>query len=775
MTGTEHNYPVESAEKSGISVDSRALRTSVLFAAFLLLGGPQVTWAQGGSSEQARGAAAAEPGPEMRVRRGRALDEVMVTARKRAETEFEVPESLTTFSSTDIEKTNINGLSDIGLLVPNLFLSARLDSFPNVTIRGVGGFGNTQGVGFYLDDVQLFYDASSRFGDLERIEVLKGPQGILYGGSNIGGAVKFVSARPDPSGFTGRAKFRGGQDSYFDGEVETNIPLSDDWALRIFAFAATDDSYLTNPNSVRANGLRNDNDPDIRSFEQYGGRISLAGDITERLSLFATIRYNNLDAPNNVWSLELDGNFVYPKTVDTSFNPRHMRETTAGTLNISYDFANVTLTSISSYTDSESRRETDLDLKQDFVLDLLRPEDFESFSQELRLSSSGSGSLQWQIGAYYLDLSRDLDSVLNIREGFCFLDPGFCAPLPSANDSMILAVVPFEVSRRKREQKAAFANFDYTFGNIEISGGVRVDRTTTKRDNLDSGLSGALSETVVLGRASLSWTSDDERSMVYGTFSQGFEPGDFSLTNLTGESALFGYNKERANQFEIGYKGRLLDNTLFLRFAAFYIDYNNRQFELQTVDDAGVVVEGIVNVGDSEQFGIEADFQWRVADDWTLSGSLGYIDSEWGKGTVSPVTGADISGQRPPNATTWSATGAIDFERPLPSSEITVFARLDGRYKGDTTTNSQFFDAPGDDFPPFDNPSFFIVDIRVGLKYRNMTFDVHIENLFDEAYYIDVQEFPNFAGSLVPGGPGQIIIGTLEQPFRVVASFAVEF
>ena len=72
----------------------------------------------------------------------------------------------------------------------------RADGFPNVSIRGLGSFGNTQGVGFYLDDVQLFSDASSRFGDLERIEVLKGPQGVLFGGSNIGGAVKYVSKRP---------------------------------------------------------------------------------------------------------------------------------------------------------------------------------------------------------------------------------------------------------------------------------------------------------------------------------------------------------------------------------------------------------------------------------------------------------------------------------------------------------------------------------------------------------------------------------------------------
>ena len=123
------------------------------------------------------------------------VDEVVVTARKREESLLDIPESVHAIGGADINRQNIKSLEDVGFLVPNLNLSPRADGFPNVSIRGLGSFGNTQGVGFYLDDVQVFSDASSRFGDLERIEVLKGPQGTLYGGSNIGGAIKFVSAR----------------------------------------------------------------------------------------------------------------------------------------------------------------------------------------------------------------------------------------------------------------------------------------------------------------------------------------------------------------------------------------------------------------------------------------------------------------------------------------------------------------------------------------------------------------------------------------------------
>ena len=131
------------------------------------------------------------------------VEEILVTARKREESLLDIPESITAISSTDIDRQNIKGLEDVGFLIPNLNLSMRADGFPNVSVRGLGSFGNTQGVGFYLDDVQIFGDASARFGDLQRIEVLKGPQGVLYGGSNIGGAVKYVSVRPSPDESTG--------------------------------------------------------------------------------------------------------------------------------------------------------------------------------------------------------------------------------------------------------------------------------------------------------------------------------------------------------------------------------------------------------------------------------------------------------------------------------------------------------------------------------------------------------------------------------------------
>ena len=454
------------------------------------------------------------------------LEEIIVTARKREENVLEIPESLTTFTGDMVESANINGLEDIGLLVPNLWMSRRLDGFPNVSIRGLGAFGNTQGVGFYLDDVQLFGDASSRFGDFERIEVLKGPQGILYGGANIGGAIKFVTQQPDPEEFSGRVKVQAGEDNYYDGEVQLNVPLGNDWALRLFGFALTDDSYFHNPNSPRLNGGVTKNDSDVGKTEKYGVRAVLAGSVSEQISLRVSLRYNELDGPNNIWIRELTENLTHHNIVDTNYNPRHERETIAGSIELTYDFGNFDATYLASYTDTESDRQTDLDISQEHVLDLFRPWPVEVWTQELRFTSTDDSPLQWQAGAYYLDYKRDYEADLFIPYGFCFfLDPG-CnpnpddpIPFPSIEEDSpngLFGGLPFEHSDRGREQIAGYANVSYRFNNVEVAGGVRVDNWKSDRTNysadlgpLPAPLYGKQEETEVLGRGSIAMFFDE--------------------------------------------------------------------------------------------------------------------------------------------------------------------------------------------------------------------------------------------------------------------------
>ena len=713
------------------------------------------------------------------------LEEILVTARKREENVLQIAESVSVLGATTIERANINGLEDIGLLVPNLNMSRRADGFPNVSIRGLGGFGNTQGVGFYLDDVQLFSDASSRFGDLERVEVLKGPQGVLFGGANIGGAVKFVTARPDPTGFSGSARLRAGEDNLLEGELTLNAPLSDDWAMRLFAFTSSDDGFLTNTNAARQNGGTGDQKSDIGEVDETGIRATLAGDFSDTVSMYATVRFNDFDGPNNTWSIEPDGDLEYPTDIDYSVNGRHEKETFAASVELNFELDSGDITYLGSITNTDSDRLTDLDTTNEYVLDFFRPHELDVLTQELRFSSDDDGPLRWQVGAYYLNYERDIRTDLIVLGGFGFFDPTVGIPVPPLLDpfeTAVLVALPWEYSARERTQTAFFGDFTYRAGQVEFSAGVRFDDWKSDRcvdwtagvENSPA-FCGSQSETETLGRASVAWFTDDDKGMFYGTISQGFEPGDFNLNNRPGETSPLQFGPENVTQFEGGYKGRLNNDRVIFEVAAFLINYENRQFELQENDPVtGGFTEGIVNAGDSEHTGFEVDVLANLNDNWTLSAGAGWVSAEWDSGTTSPVTGAGLSGDTPPNTADFSGALALDFDMDL-GSDRGVFGRLQIRHRDDSSTNAQWFDAPGDDFPFWDNPSYTVVDLNVGYEMNNWSFDLMFENLTDEKYYIDVQEFPNFAGSARAGTPGLIVIGTAEQRRRTIFSVSYAF
>ena len=707
------------------------------------------------------------------------IEEIYVTARKRKESLLEIPESVVALTSDIIERQNIQGLEDIGFAIPNLNLSMRADGYPNASIRGVGSFGNTQGVGFYLDDVQVFSDASSRFGDLARIEVLKGPQGTIYGGSNIGGAVKFVSARPDPEELFGRAKIRVGEDSLIDLEASVNVPLGDNgWAMRLFGFVMDDDGYLENPNTPRLNGLVTDNDSDIGEVEEFGARFSISGPLSDNLTAYMSLRYNDLDAPNNAWVRELDDSLDHPDIVATSKNNRHNRETFAGMLELTLELENIDVISLTSFTDTDSSRFSDLDIREEFLLDLERPEDMKVFTQELRLASTGDDPLQWLAGVYYSKFEEEMRSELIWYDAREDADGNFSGPLGCALDmptcsgvwagemvtlsqEMDTVRTPFELRNRDKSHLAAFANVTYSWDDWEAGVGLRIDRWKNKSKNLDTGISSSQDDTEVLPRFSLTrWLN--EESMVYTTIAFGYEPGGFNLANAEGENSLFGFDPEDVASYEIGWKGRLMDGRMTASVAAFYIDYESRQIEYQA-EVNGSVIEGIINAGDSKQFGIEGEFIAQVSEFLTLSAAVGFVDAEWKSGTI--IAGADLGGETPPGVQDFNWNIAADFRHPLGvGAGLDLIAGLQviqsGEYEG-----LQAFD-------PVTNPDYILVNSQIGVTGEAWELVLSVENLFDEDYYVDVQHFPNFF--LLDGGDN-IVIGTLGQPRRFSVSFNYHF
>jgi len=722
------------------------------------------------------------------------LEEVVVTARKREETSFEIPESISVVDSTTFERANLNKMTDIGNLIPNLNLSERGDGTPNVTIRGVGAFGNTRGVGFYVDDVEIFDDVAARWGDIERVEVLKGPQGTLYGGSNIGGAVKWVTKRPDPTTFSGRITGEFGSHATVDVEGALNVPLGGSWAARVFAYFTADDGFLVNPSLPRVTGAVNRVDPDIGQQDEQGATLSFAGNLTDRLSVYMSGRWTDITGPRNEGLEEEDDDFEFPKIRPKTFNPEHNIETFSGRIQLDYELGFATVTSLTSYTESDTFGNSDVDQSQELAVEVPSPENAETFTQELRITSTSDGPLEWLGGLYFLNRDFFRDFELNI---FCIQIP---FPVPcgqpmvvnginivnfpqTPEDEHFSVTLPFEQRDQETKRYAAFGNLNYRYGPVEFEAGIRVERWERETrhfavNNPDASLgTGKAEATEVLPKGSVSYYFDDDRSMIYASFARGFEPGGFNLVNFTGSNELFGFGVEEADTIEAGYKGRLFDNKVQVSLAAFYIENRDRQFEDIGADPVnGQPIEGIVNIGDSEQYGLEGELTWFINEslDLTLSGS--FLESEWQDGTIlsvgtgqQVVPGADISGLTPPFVNDFNFVSTANYETGLPplpfGTNLVFWSRAQLAINGEQQTNL---------LNTTKNPTHTIVNLDAGIRSADDRWEVavHIENLFDKKYFTDIRPFANF--NPVNPAPG-IFFGHRGQPRWVTVSLGVRF
>lgn len=721
-------------------------------AVFLGVGAASVLGPQVGQAQQATETSAI-------------LEEVVVTARKREESLLEIPESVAVIGEREFLAGQFNKMEDIGDLIPNLSLSERGDGKPNVTIRGVGSFGNVQGVGFYLDGVQIFDDQQVRRGDMARIEVLKGPQGTLYGGSNIGGAIKWVTNMPDPDERSGHVTAGLGTNDTLEFEGHLNMPLGESWAVRLFGYGYSDQGFLINPVLERATGSVNRPDPHIDRISEEGLRVSVAGDITDRLFAYAWVRRNDLLGPMNVTQREPDTNFEFPQTRPSSLTHQRDVETTQAAFQLDYDLGRATLTSLTSYAETDQFGISDVDASHELVIEATQPESAETFIQELRLSSNTGGPLEYLGGLYYLDRDFFRNFDLQLYPPFFLLADRPLSPndprLPQTPaEEHAFIEVPLEHRDQHMRSFSGFGTVMYRFGDFEVEGGLRLERWEVETTNFASNVSGKQSDTEVLPKASLSYFFDQGDAMAYASFSRGFHPGGFNLSNFAGDSTLFGFDGEESDNFEIGYKGQVTP-ALLLEAAAFYIDYKNRQFEVQVRDPVtDQFVEGIINIGDSEHLGLELTANWQATDYFSFMLSAGVVDAEWKSGTI--VDGSDLSGSEPLNAPDTNFSATAMFDRPV-GDDLDFWARVQFSSTGDQTVSLD---------RQFVNPSYDFVNFGAGLRGERWELAVDVENVFDEEYYTDLSPFPDFD----PFSPlGQFLLSTRGQPRWVTARVTVSF
>lgn len=666
--------------------------------------------------------------------------DIIVTAQKREERLSKVPETIQAFTADTIARAGISSLNDVGQQVPNIVLNRRQDNEANVVIRGVGSFGNTQGVGFYTDDVQNFFDQSATIEDVERIEVLKGPQGTLYGGSNVGGAVKYIMKQPgDKFAAEGRAEYGTFDTLNLFGAVDA--PLSEDGSLavRVSGYFNRTDGFLRNTFL----NIQSDDSKEV------GARVALKWDVSDRFKIRFSYRHSYLS--NNPSYILANNVRDYHRTLDYNTDSYNHRTVDGGILQFDYDLGAVTATSITSYTHRKNRLLWEIDQSSaDVGFGITGDRDgSDVFTQELRLTSSADGPINYIIGGYFSRITNriaiytDTDFMLGVDAGGPLFIPGF-----------------FNTDSAEK-QYALFGTLNYKAGSFRLGAGLRLNRSEFEAELFNEGLSPSTSNTRVLPKLSLAYDFSSD-SMLYANAAFGMEPGRVNLVSGTGDP----YRPERAISYELGFKGKALDRRLAFDLAAFYIDYKDRQQEQQSIIN-GAVIEQVFNVGDSRSYGVEASLSYRPSRQLTLGISGGYLNAKWKNGSYTFDSGVTIpvSGLTVPFSPEFSGSASVDWRQPIGSLELGF--RADVTHKG-----SLYWDTPNEGKAK----SYELVNVRLALGDPDQRWEIAVraENLFNVRYF-DEFIYGIFGAPDATGNCAGCNLGAPGSPRRIMTSARFSF
>jgi len=669
---------------------------------------------------------------------------IVVTARKRAERVLDIPDSISVFTGDAIRQTRIDTVKDIAVRTPNFsIVEAQQPGVALLTIRGIGqARGGEPPIAVVVDGVQISnaYQITQDLFDIERIEVLKGPQGATYGRNAIGGAINIVTRQPG---------------NELEGFVQGSYGTGDDRRLS----AAISGPIVADKLLFRLSGSWRNFDGDIDSDVAPRKReanwqkdLNLRGAViakpTETLTV--DLRYSRLRTNSGAafyapvpagQSIDTPRPFIgdYP-----SYARRVLNDASA---KIDWDLGSATLTSISAYSKVNSLIVEDLDLTPADGIVANQALRTKNFSQELRLASTGAGPLKWLGGLYFLDVRQKLDTELYL--GVDYL-PLF--GLPSS-----LAPLLFSQSRTTDHNKAyaAFGQASYRFdGGIEITGALRYD--IDDRHQLDRVAAGAPTYDRTFKslqpKGSISYFFDRD-SMVYATIAKGFRSGGFNpLDRITRV-----YKKEENVNYELGFKTTALDRTVTITGAAFYTDITDRQvYVLDAINAAQTLTNPIPK---SHLWGLEAQIVARPAPGFDLDASVGYLTSKITKYDTSVFAGlpsaGDFQGNKLPMMAPFSYSASAQYRIEL-GDDFALVPRIEvngshGAYYWEIDNSDR-------------RKSIDLVNARLTLRHGDLSVTGFVENLFREKYVVEFVPV-EFSGA----SPGDISAAAPGRRFGIQA------
>lgn len=668
-----------------------------------------------------------------------ALEEIVVTARKRDENLLDVPLSITAFSAADIQASDMTDIRDLSRLTASF-------NFPDIgqryidspVIRGIAGNDadpTKQSASFFVDGVYVSGSAQNiNFNDLERVEVLKGPQSAQFGRATFAGAINFITKAPTNE-FTGSFSAKGAEHDEYEVSGAVGGPLVEDKAyFRANARYWTYGGEWTNaglPQGIDLGGI---------STTNIGG--SLLFTPTDTLEIKARVEYiEDDDGPAAVekkqgsdqncffntgyicGEVEVDESRLggtFDEFVAEGFEPGLIRKTWRSSLQFDWELDGVTLSGVAAYNDEDMLRVWDVITELvkipiffgfagaapgTYAGQIVNDFQFEDYSGELRLQSNGDGPLQWIIGGYYADLDQSFGRV----RGAIFIDPpnqrtvknwaGFGQLSYDFTDQLTASV-------EGRYQSEKLARRDITTGNVlTLANGVQAQETFK----------------TFLPRFTVDYKPSEDMTL-YAQAAKGNKPGDFN-TGATVAPEFVVLDEEELWSYELGVKGTAWDNRITYAVAAFWMDVSNQQVRDVTPDFQLLTR----NTGEARSRGIELETSIAPMEGFVLRGTFGYADHEFtnfpNEANNQNILGdGDAAGKTSRSTPKYTGSLSASYATAV-SDSFDWFLRSDLVYRSKVYATEANLAHTG---------SLTNVQLRTGLESDMWSAEVYARNIFDD-------------------------------------------
>ncbi len=679
------------------------------------------------------------------------VEEIVVTARKRVENIQNTPVAVSAFSSAFLQDHAMTKANEIGAFVPNMNFAitpSGSSDGANIFIRGVGqnDFVATTdpGVGLYLDGIYIgrMMGSLMDLADIKRVEVLRGPQGTLFGKNTIGGAVNIITTQP-ASEFSGRAELTVGRFGRLDGSMGFNVPLSENFFMRVSGV------YRSNNGFARRilDGQRAGDDQDA------GGRISFLWNASEDLKITLSADRTRRRAHPASHSVVPTPGVTEPYFVPQ--NPRELNATsitpfrddtdvygTSGT--VDWDLGLMAIKSITAYRDTKQFVTTDYDGTLLVINENLINQKAWQLSQEFQFTgNSFNDKLNWIVGLYYF---KEKVNWFNISvKGPNSIDPAFLGNIHGPIDPNIGSL---DIVDQTTRNYSSYGHLTFSLTDrLHISGGLRYT-DERKRAQVANPLVFAgqrpvsLSKNNVSPKVSIDFKPTED-IMLYASWSEGFRSGGINGRVVPSSLSADTYDPEKLTSYEVGFKSELLNRMLRLNAAAFYSVYKNYQTTTSAIDPiTGGFFFPIDNVGDLDIRGFEVETTAALGTRTTLTASVGYTDEKVTRVDPNIVPGIFGMNSDLPLTPTWTASASAQHSIPLAGSGIfdgDLILAVDGNYK----SAMRSFTIP---FPNAIMGKNLIINSQVTFRPANAKWEFMLwgKNLTDETVYTFRQELGGF-------------------------------